>query len=612
MSKPQVESVNLAELFSKNESYKVPPYQREYAWKEEQINALLEDLGSFVRSDDPYYILGQVIIAPDSGARVTGSTFLVVDGQQRLTSAYMLCAALFAQFQAFGISYSAASEEASAMAAIRGVLFRRDLQDGSERQRFNATREADGWLGKIVNQEPLNEIASNTSQDNLSQNFANLSSWTRNNLITVDLLVEYTNSLLFNVYLVTATLHSEEQALEIFEKLNSRGMPLNSAELLKGLLFMNAPREKYETISKDWLEAAESVFKVRPHKAASMGYLMQAMLQPITGSFVSSAGVYKAWQGKLRDGTIADPAKFSKEIISAAANLAKIGASTTNDHNQNLVAARHFGVVQHLPSVLEATKFQSSKNYQLTAEFIDARVAISLFAEEGANSLNAQFWALSKAITSIGNSTEVDELYAVLGMESKEFDNLVAAARPRFMQLRYTNARDKKRMRFALASAASFVESSASNQGADTTVEALLKTTSRAGKTTPKQGYDLDHIFPQALALSSTFDSTWGADWVHSIGNLCLLHPTDNRTASASSPELKSSDYASSKLLLTKSLALPGNLSSLNGRLGSTMLGLQAQGAQNVESWFYEKAIAQSEFYFDVFTSSLRQKLGLQ
>jgi hypothetical protein len=247
-------------------------------------------------------------------------------------------------------------------------------------------------------------------------------------------------------------------------------------------------------------------------------------------------------------------------------------------------------------------------------DFVDARVVLSLFAEERAQTLNEQFWKLSKAVSAFTKDSSNQDLINVLSVEKADFELLASAARPRFLQFRYTNARDRKRIRFALAMAANHVERIADNEGSETTVEALLKTRSRsrganaAGQTS---GYDLDHVFPKSLTLSSTFDASWGSDWVHGVGNLCLLHPTDNVAASDSEPKLKSADYASSKLLLTKSLARAEHKSSLNGRLGAAMNSLTGLGSQSVEKWFFDEAQKQAEFYFELFMDSLASKLNV-
>lgn len=69
-------------IFDTNMEYIIPLYQRAYAWEDKHLVQLIEDI-SDVAEDDNYYI-GSLIVSQQSGR------YEVVDGQQRLTSLYLL------------------------------------------------------------------------------------------------------------------------------------------------------------------------------------------------------------------------------------------------------------------------------------------------------------------------------------------------------------------------------------------------------------------------------------------------------------------------------------------------------------------------------------------
>lgn len=69
-------------IFDTDMEYIIPLYQRAYAWEDKQLVQLIEDI-SDVAEDDNYYI-GSLIVSQQSGR------YEVVDGQQRLTSLYLL------------------------------------------------------------------------------------------------------------------------------------------------------------------------------------------------------------------------------------------------------------------------------------------------------------------------------------------------------------------------------------------------------------------------------------------------------------------------------------------------------------------------------------------
>ena len=76
---------------SGNGKYKIPIYQRNYAWKEPQIRQLIRDIYDYVEiGDKRKYYIGTLVVRPDKEK----NTFEVIDGQQRLTTLSMLVAYL--------------------------------------------------------------------------------------------------------------------------------------------------------------------------------------------------------------------------------------------------------------------------------------------------------------------------------------------------------------------------------------------------------------------------------------------------------------------------------------------------------------------------------------
>lgn len=81
----KIESV--AELILNNNHYFIPNYQRGYKWDEDNVNALLDDIAEFLEddSDKKFYCIQPIIVLKDE------NTWRILDGQQRLTTFYILC-----------------------------------------------------------------------------------------------------------------------------------------------------------------------------------------------------------------------------------------------------------------------------------------------------------------------------------------------------------------------------------------------------------------------------------------------------------------------------------------------------------------------------------------
>ena len=69
-------------IFSNDEiTYVIPLYQRAYSWKEKEINQLIDDICD---CEDENYFLGSLIVDKKN------NKFEVIDGQQRLTTLFLL------------------------------------------------------------------------------------------------------------------------------------------------------------------------------------------------------------------------------------------------------------------------------------------------------------------------------------------------------------------------------------------------------------------------------------------------------------------------------------------------------------------------------------------
>ena len=94
----EITSLRVEDIFnSGNGKYKIPIYQRNYAWKEPQIRQLIQDIYDYYLKDNreneneiKKYYIGTLVVRPDKEK----NTFEVIDGQQRLTTLSMLVAYL--------------------------------------------------------------------------------------------------------------------------------------------------------------------------------------------------------------------------------------------------------------------------------------------------------------------------------------------------------------------------------------------------------------------------------------------------------------------------------------------------------------------------------------
>jgi hypothetical protein len=91
---------NLQKLLEGTKQYQVPLYQRTYSWRNDQLRRLWDDIVKLAedRRDgrrDATHFIGSLVLAPSPSVGPTGvQEFLVVDGQQRLTTLTLLLTAI--------------------------------------------------------------------------------------------------------------------------------------------------------------------------------------------------------------------------------------------------------------------------------------------------------------------------------------------------------------------------------------------------------------------------------------------------------------------------------------------------------------------------------------
>lgn len=114
---------SISDIFNDAATYRIPIYQRNYAWGEDEITALIKDVCHALEIDKHkiYYIGTLVTYHRGDGL------FEVIDGQQRLTTIYLILRALGISFKS-KLSYSARDKADLALKHI-GVAAADDLTD---------------------------------------------------------------------------------------------------------------------------------------------------------------------------------------------------------------------------------------------------------------------------------------------------------------------------------------------------------------------------------------------------------------------------------------------------------------------------------------------------
>lgn len=79
----------------KNQKFVIPEYQRPYAWSDEQVQTLFDDLVEYTENNsEATYFLGTIVAYENENNEQE-----IIDGQQRITSLFLLLRALYAKLE---------------------------------------------------------------------------------------------------------------------------------------------------------------------------------------------------------------------------------------------------------------------------------------------------------------------------------------------------------------------------------------------------------------------------------------------------------------------------------------------------------------------------------
>ena len=90
----QVGKSNIYELFNGTKQYVIPSYQRPYSWREKDCERLWMDIVEMERKKRPSHFVGSIVNIAETAMPTGVQTFMVIDGQQRMTTLSLLLMAL--------------------------------------------------------------------------------------------------------------------------------------------------------------------------------------------------------------------------------------------------------------------------------------------------------------------------------------------------------------------------------------------------------------------------------------------------------------------------------------------------------------------------------------
>jgi uncharacterized protein with ParB-like and HNH nuclease domain/predicted transport protein len=280
---------HLLKFINSATQFVIPIYQRTYSWTEKECRQLWNDVRRAGSTDHiPVHFLGSVVYVEESLSNASaGAPLLVIDGQQRLTSATLLLAAL-----ARKVGEDEPVDGFSAKKIRNRYLI--DPDETGERQFKLLLSKTDRiTLNALVRGDELPEPKSKR----ISENFDLFARWLDQDKDAVtDICAGLSKLMIVDVALSRD--HDNPQL--IFESMNSTGRKLSQADLIRNFVLMGLEPELQTRLYEQYWRRMEEGFGQSAYASHFDGF-MRHYLTVVTGSIPRLDDVYEAYKSYAQE-----------------------------------------------------------------------------------------------------------------------------------------------------------------------------------------------------------------------------------------------------------------------------------------------------------------------
>jgi len=236
----QAEKNQFTKFISGEVTLVIPVYQRNYDWKVENCARLFEDIKTVIEKNKPHFIGTFVYQQMSVGG--ASQEYIIIDGQQRIASIILLAKALYDS-----------TDDDDLREDIRSRFIRHTTGRGLRNKcRLRPTEYDSATFDKLMSDAAFDEH-NFTDDEKKSAMYKNYKFF-RDKVSSSAGAEEKFCDAIGRLIVVSISIDSNENPQEIFESLNSTGLDLSPADLIRNFLLMPLDYARQEELYKAyWL-----------------------------------------------------------------------------------------------------------------------------------------------------------------------------------------------------------------------------------------------------------------------------------------------------------------------------------------------------------------------
>ena len=264
--------------------FRIPVYQRNYDWSESNCNRLLDDIYGIMQSGDKHFLGTIVFMAAKSGGFAL-QEYIIIDGQQRLTTLMLILKALSVVAESVGDDCYHEIEEQYLHNKYCDEEFKVKLKPiKSDNNQF-----------LLLLEDKIDEMDEDTHiYHNVMLCKERFERWAEKGINPSHVLDALTKLEIVEIVLTKG----EDDPQVIFESINSTGLELSNADLIRNYLLMNA--DDQEKLYENYWLYIEKTLRNKMDYSNLDAFFMQYIVYK-TSKPVNSRQLYNSFVKLFKD-----------------------------------------------------------------------------------------------------------------------------------------------------------------------------------------------------------------------------------------------------------------------------------------------------------------------
>lgn len=292
----------------------IPVYQRNYDWKMEHCKQLYDDLLKVIRQNRKSHFFGSIVsVQSESG---TMEEFLIIDGQQRLTTISLLLLAIYHLLS----SGKMVSRDHQLTDKILKKYLIDEYEPEEKRIKLKPIKNDQKAFGILFDQDE-----EYIPDSNLTINYRYFYDRIQHGELDIDELFDA----ICKLEIINISLNHEDNPQLIFESLNSTGLNLSEGDKIRNYILMGLPNDQQTKFYEKYWNRIES------YTDYDVSSFVRDYLSIKQQSTPNMNSVYPTFKKYVEDAEVADIEPLLKDLLEYAKRYAFLIKGGHSDERLN-------------------------------------------------------------------------------------------------------------------------------------------------------------------------------------------------------------------------------------------------------------------------------------